>query len=184
MSEQHLQKNYPSADVSFDVVQREYEQELNRSLKLDNKINITLTFCGVVFLFVIKYLDFTSIFEASAVAMNTCQMCFIKAIVAFIQVAVIVLFLYAIIKLISLLHPKGYLHFNCDEIFDKKLMIENEENSKFYILTRYWAATVKNNETNEQRSEIYNKAITSLKTMVILCVVAEFIKMNFLGLGG
>lgn len=63
-------------------------------------------------------------------------------------------------------------------------MIEQEEITKFYILTKYWAATVKNNETNEQRSKVYNKAIVALKIMVILCVVAEFIKINFLGLGG
>lgn len=178
------QIEYPSAEISFNVVQQEYQYELNRSIKLDNKINMTITFCGVIFLFIIKYLDLTSIFNALNKQTHECALCFIKMICCTGQIAAVGLFIYSIITLIKLLKNRGYLHFNCDEIFDNGLMKEKDEITRYYISTKYLAATSFNNMTNEKRSKEYDKVVFSLIMLLIICIVVETLKCNFLGIGG
>lgn len=43
-------KKYIGLESCYDLAKMEYERELERNEKLDNKISMTLTFCGVLFL--------------------------------------------------------------------------------------------------------------------------------------
>lgn len=174
---------YPSAEIAINVAKLEYEYELNRSIKLDNKINITITFCGVIFLFIIKYLDLTAIINASSSWIDCCLFCLIKIFCCIGYILAVFYFLHAVIKLINLLKTSTYLHFNCDEIFNLKLIEEKEDVTNYYISTQYLAATSKNNETNEIRSNEYNKVIHSLIMLLLISIIVEAIKYNFLGLG-
>ncbi|MEG1317331.1 MAG: hypothetical protein RSC86_08140, partial [Oscillospiraceae bacterium] len=61
------QKAYASAQLCFNIIKTEYDYELNRMSKLDNKINITLTFCGVLFLYVIKFFDIVQVLNRESV---------------------------------------------------------------------------------------------------------------------
>lgn len=174
---------YPSSSITFSVIQREYEYELNRSIKLDNKINMTITICSVLFLFIFRFLNFKELFGATNNFINDSAMYFIKTICAFCYIGVFTMFIYCIIRLILLLRTKGYYHYNCNEIFDKNLNFEPKEITEVYIATKYWSSTCINNKTNEKRSKDYNHVLWVLCAMLILCIITVFIKVNILGLG-
>lgn len=176
-------KQYPAADINFSVIQKEYEYELNRSVKLDNKINMTITICGVLFIFIFKFLNFKEIFNSFNDSLAPNVLYFIQSICAFGNIIVFSLFVYCVIKLILLLKSKGYYHFNCDDIFDNDLMSECKENCEYFIAVKYWSATYQNNITNEKRSKDYNKILWSLCAMLLFCIITIFIKINILGLG-
>lgn len=168
-------KKYASANLCFDIMKTEYDYELNRSSKLDNKINITLTLCGVLFLYIMKFFNIIGVLNKESVFNSQNVTTFFVIVSALIYIAIIVFYLKAILKLIALLNPLNYLHINCDEIFDKALISEPDDITAYYISTKYLAATAKNAETNNSRSKDYAKVVIFLKIMLIFCFIAEIV---------
>lgn len=179
-----MSNNYPSSEAAFKIIQNEYEYELNRSTKLDNKISITLTFCGVLFLFILRYLDIWSLIEIIQNSSTGRGLPLTSVACIIGQVVIVVLFLRAILKLFFLLKTSTYLHVNCDVIFDKNLAKESPEVLQMYMAAKYLAATNENNKTNENRSSQYASALPNLVGVIIACTVVELLKINILGLGG
>lgn len=64
--------DYKSSEQFCNAAKTEYEYELGRNSNLDNKVSITLAFCGVVLLFLIKYLDIRSLWVVET-QLECCQ---------------------------------------------------------------------------------------------------------------
>jgi hypothetical protein len=188
MDEQNIEipsiQSYQSANIVYETIQKEYESELNRSTKLDNKINIAVTLCGVLFIFILRFTNFLAIVNATSQnSMSGYTLHDIKVVCIIGNIAIIVLFVYIVISLIKLLGTRGFLHISGDELFDKQIYELTQEQAQIFISARWLAASAKNNETNEARSKKYDKTIRALIIMISICVAMEIIKCNFLGLG-
>ena len=56
--------NYPSSNLVYLTIKDEYDYELSRIQKTDTKINIGITFCSALFLFVVSFFDCSDLIVA------------------------------------------------------------------------------------------------------------------------
>ena len=106
-------QRYTAAEQFSEASKREYEYELNRNTNLDNKVSITLAFCGVFLL--------------------------------------------------------------------KETLPEwSMQQAQMYIGKRYTEIATYNHGINESRSKKYSQAVFLLSIAVILCLINEFDKYNFM----
>lgn len=171
-------EKYKSIDTVYELIQKESDYELNRSVKLDNKINMTLTFSGVIFIYVVNYLNISQLIEFErniSLIQEALRKCCVIA-----HILIIVLYLFSMFKLINLLFTRTYFNYRSKELLEKEYHKESVENVKLYVSIRLLSAISVNHETNENRSNIYNEAIRSLGIMIIVCAIVEFIKNNFI----
>lgn len=165
---------YPSSNVVMEAVFREYEYESDRVAKLDSKINITVTLCGVLFIFILKYLDFDQIFYL--IKENNNWQMLIGIMIAIGSILIIILYVYSLITLVSLLKASGYKRFEQEVLFEKNIVSEPKDIAETYIAALYNGAIYENSIINNERCVKYNKAICALEMMIAICMVIEFIK--------
>lgn len=172
-------KKYIGLESCYDLAKMEYERELERNEKLDNKISMTLTFCGVLFLFVLKYLNFMEIIEYNKVVIDIDFMNCLKIIMLFLGFSICYFFGKSVYILFSSIEARGYLHYRSNVIFDKNLPCEDEEKVKYYNTSLLVQATSKNRIVNENRVKAYNEAINLIKKTAICIAIMEFLFYTF-----
>ena len=53
--------DYPSSSIILDTMKSEYDYELKRITKTDTKVNLGITLCSAMFLFIVKFFDFSEL---------------------------------------------------------------------------------------------------------------------------
>lgn len=171
---------YTSAEQFCEAAKTEYEYELGRNTSFDNKVSITLAFCGVVLLFLINYLDLRSLlFWGSGATMMWWE--YMTSILCFLlQIGCLVFFVLCIIKLFKVLRPRIYYRLDTEYLLDETLPEWTKEQSYMYLGRRYSEFAASNNIVNETRLKEYTSSIKWLLLSVLLCLINEIIKFNFL----
>lgn len=172
-------KSYPVAFVVYDVAQKEYEAELGRSSKVDNKIGITLAFLGAFSLYVVKFFNVKEVCELEKVSVYAINIC------VFIQICIVLTYILTITLLLLTAKATKYLHFDCNYFVDdsQRFRGENVSNLQTKVAFRYIGATIENTETNDKRAKLYNRGALALGILLVLCILAELLRINCLGLG-
>ena len=173
-----LSTQYPSASVTLDAVEREYTFELERGGKLDARVNITITFAGVLFLYIIKFFDFH--FIPRSLPTPFYQVCGV------LQILDVAFYIAATLFLLTLLLNRRYYHFNAKELLiDPKhkdgpnYRIEDPSMLQIFLFTQYLAMNTKNSETNEKRAHRYNLSVYLLVAVVSFSFILEILVLNF-----
>lgn len=175
--------SYPVSSLIYEVSQKEYEAELERSSKLDNKVGITLAFLGVFSTYIIKFFDFSVIVKAQTVPCSYLHILKITCII--LQILIIIAYAVTIGLLLYTARATNYLHFDCEYFIDKKQLYLSTDMSSLEIKVamRYMGAIIKNNETNDSRAKRFNRAVIMLGILILLCIIAETLQINFFKLG-
>lgn len=174
-----MDKKYKGIEACYDITKTEYERELNRNEKLDNKINITLTFCGVIFLYCLKFLNFMAVFENEIRIVNLEFTIFLKLVYAFVNCSICYKFGKALYTLYKTIKLKNYGHLDTNDIFKEQLAELEDDQTKCYLVSVMNKAININYEYNQQRASEYNIAVENIKCTIILIIVSEFLKLNF-----
>ena len=182
-SQHFASDSYPAAPVVYEVTQKEYEAELERSSKLDNKIGITLAVFGVFSLYAVNFFNISAICDI--VSTPDTAFANIKCLCIALQVLIIILYLISIVLLLFTAKATKYYHFNCDYFIDteQRFRATDMSNLETKIAIRYIGATIKNTETNDQRAKQYNAGSLCLGMLLVLCIIVELLRINYLGLG-
>jgi len=171
---------YKSSEQYCDAAKTEYEYELNRNTKLDNKVSITLAFCGVVLLLFIDYLDVRSLWEVEAQSQMQCWECILRFLCSVFQIACLAFFGVFIIKLIIILKPRLYLRLDTENLLIEALHEWDNDQAYMYLGIKYSEFAVYNNSVNETRSEEYRKSMKWIAIAAILYFLNEIVKRNFI----
>lgn len=177
---------YHAAEQFCAAAEREYEYELGRNSSLDNKISMTLAFCGVVFAFLLNYLDFSTLCSPSNLphvcTTSLCAECSIRIICIILQLLCLVAFAICIGMLFSIVNPKQYCRLDPDFLLQETLPEWEPCQAYMYLGVRYKEISDFNYHVNEKRSKRYGLAIIFLVSSTVLFILNETIKTNFLSI--
>lgn len=190
MSQHRKKKNiqantifYPVSPLVYEVAQKEYEAELDRSSKLDNKVGITLTFFGVFSIYITKFFNFSFLLNDEFIP-KSCLYNNLKIITIVSQVTVIIAYVVTLILLLLTARATNYLHFDCKYFVgdDQLYKSDNVSSLETKVAMRYIGATMKNTNTNDVKAKNFNRAILALGILIIVCIISEVLRINFFNL--
>lgn len=170
---------YKASEQFYTVAKDEYDYELNRNTTLDNKVSMTLAFCGVVLLFLINYLDINSIWSNLTVP-HECWECILRFLCSTFQIVCMVSFAVCIVKLFYILKPKTYCRIDPNYLLSETLPEWEPKQAYMYLGKKYTEISAFNRGVNEERSKKYSTAIKWLLLAILFCILSEIIKQNFL----
>jgi len=170
--------NYNASEQFYTAAKEEYDYESGRNSILDNKVSMTLAFCGVVFLFLVNYLDILSLWRTDEV--HSCLRCILKFLSSTLQITCLGCFTVCIIRLFRILKPKTYCRLDANYLLTETLPEWEEKQAYMYLGTKYAELTAFNRNVNETRSKEYSRSIKWLLFAMLFCVLNEIIKFNFL----
>lgn len=173
-----MEASYSAAEQFYSAAKAEYEYESNRNSTLDNKVSMTLAFCGVVFLFLISYLDILTIWESNVA--HNCWQCILRFISTMLQIACLSCFIVCIIRLFRILEPKTYCRLDSNYLLTETLPEWKTNQAYMYLGKKYAEITAFNRNVNETRSKEYSCSIKWLLFAMLFCVINEIVKFNFL----
>lgn len=163
---------YNSSEQFCDAAKTEYEYERGRNANLDNKVSMTLTFCGVVLLYLINnYLNFRFLWNLD----NN-----LKYLCVLFQFGCLLFFCICIFKLFRVLKPREYIRLDTDFLLKDKVPEWENEQSYMYLGIRYSQFAVINNKVNEKRSKDFGCSVKWLLLAILLFMSNEAIQLNFL----
>lgn len=169
---------YRASEQFYNAAKAEYDYESNRNSTLDNKVSMTLAFCGVVFLLLIGYLDILAIWKTGEV--NRCWQCIFKFLSSTLQIVCLACFAVCVIKLFLILRPKTYCRLDANFLIKETLPEWEEKQAYMYLGVRYTKFTEFNRNVNEARSKEYSCSVKWLLFAMLFCVINEIIKFNIL----
>lgn len=164
---------YQSSSICLETVKYEYDYQLNRTQKLENKIGITLAFVGVYLTYIIDQLrnyqhnTWDNLISNINFLIIVKFFCFIT--IFFIVFSSIV----AVFKLIRLLSPVGIHHYNINEIYDETLVSNPIGETEYLISREYLKCYTDNLEINELRFKRYSESLTLVKCSFLAFVIFE-----------
>lgn len=170
--------SYSASEQFYNAAKDEYDYESGRNSILDNKISMTLAFCGVVFLFLISYLDILSIWKTDEI--HSCWRCIFKFISSLLQIACLGCFTVCIIRLFRILKPKTYCRLDANFLLTETLPEWEEKQAYMYLGKKYAEFTAFNRNVNVTRSKEYSCPIKWLLFAMLFCVINEILKFNIL----
>ena len=169
---------YNASEQFYHASKDEYDYELSRNTTLDNKVSMTLAFCGVVLLFLISYLDIRSLWNLTYP--HQCWECILRFVCSVLQIVCLAFFAVCIIKLFSILRPKTYCRLDPNYLLRETLPEWQSKQAYMYLGVKYAEFTEFNRAVNEARSREYSRAIRWLLLSILCCAANELIKYNFL----
>lgn len=167
---------YKSSEQFCNAAKTEYEYEFGRNASLDNKVSMTLAFCGAVLIFLIDdrgYLDIRSLWSSDALIIFRC-LCIL------FQLGCLALFGLCIFKLFGVLRPREYRRLVLTDLLDKSVPEWKPEQAYMYLGGRYLQLVEKSRSVNNARSEKFGNSIKWLLIAILLCFFNEVIKLNIL----
>lgn len=156
------------ARVELDSLIIEYEHQFDRSNKLDNKVYITLTFCGFFFVFITGLLGGISSVAGPDEMFGT--MLFIIYIAACI--AVLFFYVYVLIYFMKLLWPEQLLRMDPCKIEQEHLGDSDELQACMRMIILYRSIINENLDKLKHRCDEFTKGLRYILAMVVLAFAA------------
>lgn len=166
-------KQADGAEVCFEVVKNEYDHVFDRGDKLDTKINIALTFCGVILLFLLDL--FKSVIELEFPKQLNELMIVLIYLLGIIFV--VVLYIYCLVSLISLIKPTQLKRVDGEHLILKNLHQDSKNTVYTYVCIKYNAAIKENNALLEIKFNKYKRIVVVMVVMVITAFIIYFLNM-------
>lgn len=164
----HIKQKINGMKLELDSLIIEYENQFDRSNKLDNKVYITLTFCGFFFVFITGLLS--GISAVSRPAIMPGKILFTAYIAACI--AVLVFYVYVLIYFMALLRPEQIVRLDPCKMECEHL--ENLTESEAYrrMISLYRGIINENLEKLKLRCDRFTRGLRCIVSMVILAFAA------------
>lgn len=175
MGENNFKYDKESIDSCFEIAKHEYDHVFERSNKLDNKVNIAITFCGLIFIFITTLIGEFNSFKYPT---NSIQLIMV-AVYIFFCVGITILYFWVMIRLVYLLMPNELVRIDIENILEKNYYKESCDYLKIFLMTKYSKAIDENNSIIELRFDEYKKCIKIIIIIVITSFVLYFLQGLF-----
>lgn len=161
------QKRPTGSQLELTSLMAEYENQFDRSNKLDNKVYITITFCGFLFVFIIGLFNGIS---QLVKPQNTLQL-FVSGLYILSCVAVMGAYVYVLVFFMRLLQPEQIARMD-PEIMQKEHLEEMEEEAARLRLIALYRETVNGNLMKlHRRCDEFVKGLKFIVPTVLLAFV-------------
>ena len=155
---------HTGSQLELTSLMTEYENQFDRSNKLDNKVYITITFCGFLFVFITGLFNGISKLGKPG---NGLQM-FVSALYILSCIAVMGAYAYVLVFFMRLLQPEQISRMD-PEIMQKEHFEEMEEEAARLRLIELYRATVNGNlEKLHHRCDEFVKGLKFIVPTVLL----------------
>lgn len=167
--------NYPSSNLVYLTIKDEYDYELSRIQKTDTKINIGITFCSALFLFVVSFFDCSDLIVAleQDVALILPYNCYFTVLVV-LSLSYIASF----VLLLSIIRSRKYYHININELFTENLHKEPVSITEMFIAGRFKDSILVNRKISNKRMTIFNLSLVLIFIVILCTVILSCIKYN------
>lgn len=161
------QKRPTGSQLELTSLMAEYENQFDRSNKLDNKVYITITFCGFLFVFIIGLFNGIS----QLVKPQNALQLFVSGLYILSCVAVMGAYVYVLVFFMRLLQPEQIARMD-PEIMQKEHLEEMEEEAARLRLIALYRETVNGNLVKlHRRCDEFVKGLKFIVPTVLLAFV-------------
>ena len=172
---EEVAKNKETSDTSeeivFDAIKVEYEHCVQRSEKLDSKINILLTVCAFIFVLL------TSIIEKAGTFNTPMDMAQFSWIVIYwiLTLVDVVTFCILLIKLVTLLGSISFERLDICDIMENNIIELKPKATVKYIGANYMRCIGSNHSILEKKYDEFNTCVRLLVVNVVLSLILSFV---------
>lgn len=158
------QEQYPSANLSFQVILHEYELECNRTSIIDSKTGIIITLAAAYLVIVLKEFDFLKYLQ---LPVNTASTALMPLLLVFLNGGAIVLAVLSLLFLLIAVMPRDYQFLNYDDLLEKELLTEKPDIISVLILQNYIEIIYQNKGVNDKRAVYYRTGLLLLFASIV-----------------
>lgn len=159
--------------LELDSLAREYQNQFDRSNKLDNKVYITITFCGFLFVFIIGLFTDISRLERPAGPART----ILSALYILSCIAVMVSYAYVLIFFMRLLQPEQITRMDPDILKKKHLEAMEEEAACLCLIGLYRQTINENLAKLKHRCGEFVKGLRFIVPTVVLAFISYTLQL-------
>lgn len=146
----------------------EYQNQFDRSNKLDNKVYIAITFCGFLFVFIIGLFNGISQLQKPIGAAQA----FLSALYIFTCISVMICYVYVLVFFMRLLQPEQIARMDPDLLMKEKLDELDEEAACQKLIQLYRQTINGNLEKLKHRCDEFVKGLRFIVPTVLLAFAA------------
>lgn len=162
-----------STAICLSLCKDEYDHVFERSNKLDNKVNIALTFCGFIFVFITGLFQFIYKFEYPT---SVTQLVLIVIYIVLCLI-IVISYVHILMKFVSLLTPNELQRVDSSYVLEKNYYENPSGALNIFLATNYCKSINRNNNIIESRFIEYKKCIKSIIPIVIISFVLYFLQI-------
>ena len=155
------------SQLELDSLKLEYQNLFDRSNKIDNKVYITITFCGFLFVFIIGL--FTGLSQLKPPA-NPAQT-ILSALYILSCIAVMVTYAYVLVFFMRLLRPEQIIRMDPDILKKEQLDELDEEAARLRLIHLYRRTINDNLEKLHRRCDKFVKGLRFIVPTVLLAFI-------------
>ena len=146
---------YPSAELVQQACFEDYCRLINTYDKIYDKVNITLTFCGVILLVILGSVDYTWIADISKTNSN-------------LELFSIVFIVWAVIQLLLLMQSKTLSVFDSVDIRNEGIYFWNPDAAAVWLIDKYTIAIAGLRTAIEEKQRKYDSSVIKIIISLIL----------------
>ena len=172
--EKETENVYPSAEMLQQVCQDDYFRLIDTYDKVYEKINVTLAFCGVVFLVILGSLDYTSILKICNAQSNL----ELFSLLIFLICSVVSSFciIWAVVQLLSLMRSKEIPVFDSIDIRNEEIYRWSNGNAAVWLIDKYTIVTSALRTIISNKQKKYDSAVTKVVIALVMHAVVLVIE--------
>lgn len=172
-AETHHRHEPSGCEIELQALQIEYGNLFDRSNKLDNKVYITITFCGFLFVFITGlFAGVPSIYTHTAIYEQIMIWLYLL-----LCVAVILSYVGNLVYLMRLLKPEGIIRMDPDEMASMKLYAKRGDQACLPLMLQYRKIININLDKLHERCDHFTRGIRFVVINVILAFCAYAYQM-------
>ena len=155
------------SQLELDSLIREYQNQFDRSNKLDNKVYITITFCGFLFVFIIGlFTGLSQLYRPEAPVETVLSVLYILSCIA-----VMVSYVYVLVFFMRLLQPEQITRMDPDVLQREHLEEQEEEFSRLRLIALYRQTVNENLGKLKYRCDEFTRGLRLIVPTVLLAFV-------------
>lgn len=160
-----------SEEIVFDAIKVEYEHCVQKSEKLDSKINILLTVCAFIFVLLTSIIEKAGTFNAP---MDMAQFSWI-VIYWILTLVDVVTFCVLLIKLVTLLGSISFERLDICDVMENNIIELKPKATVKYIGANYMRCIDSNHSILEKKYDGFNTCVRLLVVNVVLSLILSFV---------
>ena len=157
---------YPSAELVQQACFEDYCRLINTYDKRYDKVNITLTFCGVILLVILGSVDYTWIADISKT--NSNLELFSLLLLLLSSALSIVFIVWAVIQLLLLMQSKTLSVFDSVDIRNEGIYFWNPDAAAVWLIDKYTIAIAGLRTAIEEKQRKYDSSVIKIIISLIL----------------
>lgn len=169
------EQQLPSAELLLEIVQKEYENESNRSRILDARIGIFLPLAGLVLAYIASFLNFKSLVNDKIDSTSEIISILIYSLLTGITFLALIVSIVCFVWVISI---KKFSRIKIDLIIKEEYLSYAKELTAAGLITNYVTNINNNRKVTHKKMLLYQTGVYCISLAIILSVVLFIWSVN------